>query len=72
MKDAKFEQTFRCALYTAGFSSSNPNMVNSVIGAGYVDRIGKDTTNNQNTATPLVATNPEELNAYKNCVPIAQ
>ncbi len=72
VKDAKFEQTFRCALYTAGFSSSNPNMVNSVIGAGYVDRIGKDTTNNQNTATPLVATNPEELNAYKNCVPIAQ
>ncbi len=32
-KDAKFEQTRRCALYSAGFSSANPNIVNSIMGA---------------------------------------
>lgn len=72
VKDARFEQTFRCALYTAGFTSSNPNMANSVLGAGYIDRIWQNTENKQNTAIPLWATNPEELLSYRNCVSIAQ
>ena len=72
VKDAKFEQSFRCALYSAGFTSSNPNMVNSIMGAGYVDRIGQNIANKQNTAIPLGATNPEETLSYQNCLSVAQ
>ncbi len=70
-KDKKMEQFMRCALYSAGFSSSDLNKANSVLGAGYTDIYGQNLTNKNNTASPLGPTNTEDQITYQNCLPIA-
>lgn len=44
-KDAKLEQAVRCWFYSAGFSTSNLAMVNSVQGAGFITTTSTNTAN---------------------------
>ncbi len=71
-KDAKFEQARRCSLYSAWFSTANPKIANSMMGAWYVTRMGETTENKDNTAIPIAPTNPEESIALKDCMSLAQ
>jgi hypothetical protein len=70
-RDLKFEQARRCGLYDAGFESANPNIVNSIMGAGFVTRMGENTENKGNTATRIAATSPEDVIWLANCMRIA-
>lgn len=70
-KDAKFEQTRRCALYSAGFWTADPEKANGIMGAGYISRFGENAGNKDNTATPIGPTNPEDALALRNCMNLA-
>ncbi len=35
-KDEKFAESYRCAMYSAGFSDTDPARINGAGGAGYV------------------------------------
>ena len=53
VKDAKLEQALRCGFYSAGIATANLDMMNSVQGAAYIERMGVTSQNIKNTESQI-------------------
>lgn len=70
-KDEVFRQALRCGLYSAGFESTNMNMVNSVMWAGYISRMWETITNKDNTSQIIAPLNPDDIKWLAGCMSVA-